>query len=54
VPPGWGSRGVSGWEAAAEVREDGTLAAVRLTADPRSLRVRDTVEIVLDVVLPSA
>jgi polyisoprenoid-binding protein YceI len=32
---------VEGWEAAAEVREDGTLAAVRLTADPRSLRVRE-------------
>jgi polyisoprenoid-binding protein YceI len=32
---------VEGWEAAAEIREDGTLAAVQLTADPRSLRVRE-------------
>jgi YceI-like domain len=32
---------VGQWEAAAEVREDGTLAAVQLDADPRSLQVRD-------------
>jgi polyisoprenoid-binding protein YceI len=32
---------VDGWEAAAEVREDGALTAVALTADPRSLRVRE-------------
>jgi polyisoprenoid-binding protein YceI len=30
---------VGQWEAAAEVREDGTLSAVQLNADPRSLRV---------------
>jgi hypothetical protein len=32
---------VGQWEAAAEVREDGTLAAVQLDADPRSLQVRE-------------
>src|SRR5919109_1992810 len=32
---------VGQWEATAEVREDGTLSAVRLTADPRSLQVRE-------------
>jgi YceI-like domain len=32
---------VGQWEAAAEVREDGTLSAVQLDADPRSLQVRD-------------
>jgi polyisoprenoid-binding protein YceI len=32
---------VGRWEAAAEVREDGTLSAVQLDADPRSLQVRD-------------
>jgi polyisoprenoid-binding protein YceI len=32
---------VDSWDAVAEVREDGTLAAVRFTADPRSLRVRE-------------
>ena len=32
---------VGAWEAAAEVREDGTLSAVQLDADPRSLQVRD-------------
>jgi polyisoprenoid-binding protein YceI len=32
---------VTEWEAAAEVREDGTLSAVRLGADPHSLRVRE-------------
>jgi hypothetical protein len=31
---------VGQWEAAAEVREDGTLSAVQLEADPRSLQVR--------------
>ena len=29
------------WEAAAEVRDDGTLSAVRLNADPHSLQVRE-------------
>jgi YceI-like domain len=29
------------WEAAAEVREDGTLSAVQLNADPHSLQVRE-------------
>lgn len=32
---------VEQWEAAAEVGEDGTLSAVRLDADPRSLHVRE-------------
>lgn len=32
---------VGQWEAAAEVREDGTLSAVELNADPRSLQVRE-------------
>jgi polyisoprenoid-binding protein YceI len=32
---------VGQWEAVAEVREDGTLSAVQLTADPRSLQVRE-------------
>jgi polyisoprenoid-binding protein YceI len=32
---------VGQWEAVAEVREDGTLSAVQLDADPRSLQVRD-------------
>jgi polyisoprenoid-binding protein YceI len=32
---------VEQWEATAEVREDGTLAAVQLDADPRSLQVRE-------------
>jgi polyisoprenoid-binding protein YceI len=32
---------VGQWDAAVEVREDGTLAAVQLNADPHSLRVRD-------------
>ena len=32
---------VGRWEAAAEVGEDGTLSAVQLNADPRSLRVRE-------------
>jgi len=32
---------VGQWAAAAEVREDGTLSAVQLDADPRSLQVRD-------------
>jgi polyisoprenoid-binding protein YceI len=32
---------VGQWEAAAEVREEGTLSAVQLNADPRSLQVRD-------------
>jgi polyisoprenoid-binding protein YceI len=32
---------VGHWEAAAEVREDGTLSAVQLNADPRSLQVRE-------------
>jgi polyisoprenoid-binding protein YceI len=32
---------VERWEATAEVRADGTLTAVQLTADPRSLRVRE-------------
>jgi polyisoprenoid-binding protein YceI len=32
---------VGRWEATAEVREDGTLASVRLDADPRSLQVRE-------------
>ena len=32
---------VGQWEAAAEVREDGTLSAVELTADPHSLQVRE-------------
>ena len=31
---------VERWEATAEIGEDGTLSAVRLTADPRSLQVR--------------
>ena len=31
---------VGRWQATAEVREDGTLSAVRLDADPRSLQVR--------------
>jgi len=29
------------WEAAAEVRDDGTLSAVQLNADPHSLQVRE-------------
>ncbi len=32
---------VERWEATAEVGEDGTLSAVRVNADPRSLRVRE-------------
>lgn len=32
---------VGQWEATAEVREDGTLSAVQLEADPRSLEVRE-------------
>ena len=32
---------VEQWEATAEVGADGTLSAVQLNADPRSLRVRD-------------
>ena len=32
---------VGQWEAAAEVREDGTLSAVQLDADPHSLQVRE-------------
>jgi polyisoprenoid-binding protein YceI len=32
---------VEQWEAAAEVREDGTLSAVQLNADPHSLQVRE-------------
>jgi YceI-like domain len=32
---------VGQWEAAAAVREDGTLSAVQLNADPRSLQVRE-------------
>jgi polyisoprenoid-binding protein YceI len=32
---------VEQWEATAEVGEDGTLSAVRLDADPRSLQVRE-------------
>ena len=32
---------VGQWEATAEVGEDGTLSAVRLKADPRSLQVRE-------------
>jgi polyisoprenoid-binding protein YceI len=32
---------VERWDASAEVREDGTLAAVQLTADPQSLQVRE-------------
>jgi polyisoprenoid-binding protein YceI len=32
---------VERWEATAEVGEDGTLSAVRVGADPRSLRVRE-------------
>jgi polyisoprenoid-binding protein YceI len=32
---------VGQWEAAAEVREDGTLSSVQLNADPRSLQVRE-------------
>jgi polyisoprenoid-binding protein YceI len=32
---------VTQWDAAAEVREDGTLSAVQLNADPRSLQVRE-------------
>jgi polyisoprenoid-binding protein YceI len=32
---------VGQWEAAAEVSEDGTLSAVQLNADPRSLQVRE-------------
>jgi hypothetical protein len=32
---------VGQWEAAAEVREDGTLSAVQFKADPRSLQVRE-------------
>ena len=32
---------VGQWAAAAEVREDGTLSAVQLDADPRSLEVRE-------------
>jgi polyisoprenoid-binding protein YceI len=32
---------VGRWEAAAEVREDGTLAAVQLNVDPHSLQVRE-------------
>jgi hypothetical protein len=44
---------VGQWEAAADVREDGTLSAVQLEADPRSLQVRDTIEVIVDVPLPS-
>ena len=32
---------VERWDASAEVREDGTLAAVQLNADPESLQVRE-------------
>jgi polyisoprenoid-binding protein YceI len=32
---------VEQWDAAAEVGEDGTLSAVQLNADPRSLQVRE-------------
>ena len=32
---------VGQWEAAAEVREDGTLSSVQLNADPSSLQVRE-------------
>jgi polyisoprenoid-binding protein YceI len=32
---------VGQWDAAVEVREDGTLGAVQLNADPRSLEVRE-------------
>jgi polyisoprenoid-binding protein YceI len=32
---------VGQWEGTAEVREDGTLSAVQLNADPRSLQVRE-------------
>ena len=32
---------VGEWEAAAEVRDDGTLSAVQLNADPHSLQVRE-------------
>jgi hypothetical protein len=32
---------VGAWEAAAEVRDDGTLSAARLSADPHSLQVRE-------------
>ena len=32
---------VERWDAAAEVRQDGTLFAVQLNADPHSLHVRD-------------
>ena len=32
---------VDQWEATAEVGQDGTLSAVQLNADPRSLRVRE-------------
>ena len=32
---------VGQWEAAAEVREDGTLSAIQFNADPRSLQVRE-------------
>ena len=32
---------VGRWDAAAEVREDGTLSAVQLNADPHSLEVRE-------------
>ena len=32
---------VGRWDAAAEVREDGTLSAVQLNADPHSLQVRE-------------
>lgn len=32
---------VGRWDAAAEVSEDGTLSAVQLDADPRSLQVRE-------------
>ena len=32
---------VGQWEAMAEVRDDGTLSAVQLNADPRSLHVRE-------------
>jgi hypothetical protein len=32
---------VGQWEAAAEVRDDGTLSAVQLDADPHSLQVRE-------------
>jgi polyisoprenoid-binding protein YceI len=32
---------VGKWEAAAEVREDGTISAVQLNADPHSLQVRE-------------